>query len=126
MNPFACLEVIESAVALEVSWYDSDDTFYHFIYLKSSKGGTYVQSRKDFRTIVIAYWDWRDMEQNYNEIYNSDHCYIVEYVDFIEATFYDVEKGFKVTVSFDGNGIFKALTKKKTLTYEEFKKNISN
>jgi hypothetical protein len=55
MNPFACLKVIESAVALEVSWFDSDDTFHHLIYLTISKGGCYTQSRRDFRTIVIAF-----------------------------------------------------------------------
>jgi hypothetical protein len=55
MNPFACLEVIESEVALEVSWYDSDDTLHRFIYLRYSNAGSYIRSRTGFRTEVICY-----------------------------------------------------------------------
>lgn len=51
----ACLTVVESEVALEVSWFDGDDTFHHFIYLRYSGTGSYTRSRRDFRTEVISY-----------------------------------------------------------------------
>ena len=55
MSRFACLEIIETEIALEISWYDSDDTYHHFIHLRLSNGGSYTQSRRNFRTIVISY-----------------------------------------------------------------------
>lgn len=58
-------------------------------------------------------------------IYDSEHCLITVWEDFIEATFYDKDLRFKVNVCFDENGkVFQSLTKTKTLSYHEWKEKL--